>query len=235
MARDEKRRQKQLAKKAAKRKTKLVGRGREPLIRESESAHILSYEITDAPLPEPSFDRLPEQVKDELETLYEKVLLQKPQEALGVLKPLVEQYPDVPQLYNYLHTAYRQLNDRTNARWVLQETLERFPDYLFGRIAYATDCLQRGELEKVPEIFENKYELKLLYPKRKRFHISEVLGFCATMAWYFHSRREFDRAEMYYKPMQQLDPEHRNTLFIKGLLYPSQLDTLLRKLVAKEP
>ena len=235
MAYDAKRRQKKLAKKAAKRKTKLVSRRHESLARESGPARILSYEISDEPLPELAYERLPAQVKDELKTLYEELLLQKPKEALGVLKPLIEQYPDVPQLYNYLHTAYRELGDQTQAQRVLQETLERFPDYLFGRIAYATDCLQRGETEKVPEIFDNKYDLKLLYPERKRFHISEVLGFCAAMAWYFHSRAESDRAEMYYKLMRQLDPEHRNTRLIEGLLYPSRLDTLLRRLVGREP
>lgn len=212
MARDEKRRQKKLAKKAAKRKTKLVGRQHESIAQESGPALILSYEISDEPIPEPAHGRLPAQVKDELETLYNEVLLQKPKEALDVLKPLIEQYPDVPQLYNYLHIAYRQLNDQTNAQRVLQETLERFPDYLFGRIAYAIDCLQRGETEKVSQIFENKYDLKLLYPKRQRFHISEVLGFCAAMAWYFHSRGESDRAETYYELMCQLDPERISSI-----------------------
>ncbi len=85
------------------------------------------------------------------------------------------------------------------------------------------------------EIFENKYDLKLLYPKRQRFHVSEVLGFCAAMAWYFHSRGESDRAETYYELMCQLDPEHRNTQFIKRLLYPSRLNKLLRRLVARKP
>ena len=35
--------------------------------------------------------------------------------------------PDVPQFYNYLHIAYQQLDERTNAQRVLEETLERFP------------------------------------------------------------------------------------------------------------
>jgi tetratricopeptide (TPR) repeat protein len=236
MARDEKRRQKQLAKKAAKRKTKLLGRHHEPLARVSRpAARIVSYEISDEPMPEPAYARLPAPVKDQLETLYTEMLLQQPQDALAVLKPLIAQYPDVPKLYNYLHIAYRQLDDQTNAQRVLQETLERFPDYLFGRIAYATDCLQRGEAEKVPAIFDNHYDLQGLYPARERFHISEVLGFCAAMAWYFHSRGEPERAETYYALMRQLDPEHRNTRFIEGLLHPSRLDTLLRRLVAKEP
>ena len=54
--------------------------------------------------------------------------------------------------------------------------LKRFPDYLFGRLAYARDCLERGDLDKVSEIFEGKFDLKLLYPDRERFHVSEVLN-----------------------------------------------------------
>jgi tetratricopeptide (TPR) repeat protein len=163
------------------------------------------------------------------------VLFQSPKKAIAILQPLIEQYPDVPQLYNYLHIAYQSLGDRDNAQRVLKETLERFPDYLFGRIAYATDCLQRGEPEKVPEIFDGKFELKLLYPERKRFHLSEVLGFYSVMAWYFHTQGEPDRAETYYELMRQLDPKHRNTQFIKRLLYPSRLDTLLGGLLNREP
>ncbi|MCP5088314.1 MAG: hypothetical protein GY952_16100 [Rhodobacteraceae bacterium] len=233
MARDEKRRQKKLAKKAAQRRTKLVGRRHKPIAR--GPTLITSYEISEEYMPDLAYERLPEQIKDQLETLSHERLLQKPKEALGVLKPLIEQYPDVRQLYNYLHIAYQKLGDQTNAQRVLQETLERFPDYLFGRIAYATDCLQRGEAEKVPEIFEGKYELKLLYPERKRFHISEVLGFYSVMAWYFHTQGEPSRAATYYELMRQLDPEHRNTRFIKRLLYPSWLNALLRRLLTREP
>jgi tetratricopeptide (TPR) repeat protein len=235
MARDEKQRQKKLARKRAKRKTPLRSGRHEPATQRPERVQLISYEITDAPLSEPAFQRLPEPVKDQLNTLYNDVLLKKPKEALAILQPLIEQYPDVPQLYNYLHIAYQTLGDSDNAQRMLKETLARFPNYLFGRIAYATECLQRGETEKVPEIFNHQYELKRLYPKRQRFHISEVLGFYSVMAWYFHAQGESHRAETYYELMRQLDPEHRNTRFIKGLLYPSRLDTLLGGLLNKEP
>jgi len=196
----------------------------------------VNYEITDEPMPEPAYERLPQPVKDQLDTLYHETLfLRKPREAIAVLQPLIERYPDVPQIYNYLHTAYQQLGDRDNSQRVLQETLERFPDYLFGRIAYATDCLQRGEPEKVPEIFDGKYELKLLYPERERFHISEVMSFYTVVAWYWHTQGERDRAGTYYKLLRQLDPKHPNTRFIQHLLYPSRLKTWLQGLLPKQP
>ncbi len=195
----------------------------------------LNYEITDEPMREPVYERLPQQVRDQLDELYHGMLLRKPREAIAVLQPLIERYPDVPQLYNFLHTAYQKLGDRDNSRRVLQETLERFPDYLFGRMAYAMDCLQRGEPEKVPEILDGKYDLKLLYPERERFHISEVMGFYAVVAWYWHTQGERDRVETYYKLLRQLDPKHPNTRFIEQLLYPSRLKTWLRGLLPKHP
>lgn len=193
----------------------------------------LNYEITDEPLPEAAYQRLPEPVKNQLDTLYHEVLFKRPKEAIAILQPLIEQYPDVPQLYNYLNIAYQQLGDRDKAQRVLKETLDRFPDYLFGRIAYAIECLQRGESEKVPEIFDGQYELKLLYPERERFHISEVLSFYSVLAWYFHSQGERAHAETYYRLLQQLDPDHPKTRLIKRLLYPSRLRRWLRTLLPK--
>jgi len=191
---------------------------------------LVSYEITDEPMHDDSaYEQLPESVRDELTALYHEGLANKPEEAIALLQPLIEQYPDVPQLYNYLHIAYRVLGDRAGCERVLGETLMRFPDYLFGRIAYAIQCLERGEVEKVPEIFAGKYELKLLYPERERFHITEVLGFYTVMAWYFHTRGERARAETYYKLLQQLDPKHDNPRFIGQMLYPSRFWTWLRE------
>ena len=190
---------------------------------------LISYEITDEPLYDSAYEQLPESVKDEIDALYQRGLANNPEEAIAILQPLIEQYPDVPQLYNYLQTAYRVLGDRAGCERVLGETLMRFPDYLFGRIAYAIQCLEHGEIEKVSEIFAGKYEFKLLYPERERFHISEVMGFYTVMAWYFHARGERARAETCYKLLQQLDPKHDNTRFIGQMLYPSRLGTWLRE------
>lgn len=197
-----------------------------------QAAQLISYEISDEPLGGTAYDRLPKSVKDELKKLY-YLLRQKPGEAVSLLLPLIERYSHVPQIYNYLHSAYQLLHDQANAQRVLDEMLDRFPDYLFGRIARARDCLERGDLDKVSEIFEGKFDLKLLYPERERFHTSEVLNFGAIMARYFHDRGERDRAEMYYNVLQQIDPKHETTRVTDRLLHPSPIAAWLRKLSQK--
>ena len=198
----------------------------------SQAAQLISYQVSDEPPEDTAFARLPQSVKDELEKLY-YLLRQKPRETIPLLLPLIEQHPDVPQFYNYLHSAYQLLNDRENAQRVLDEMLERFPGYLFGRISRARDCLEQGDLDQVSEIFEGKFDLKLLYPDRERFHVSEVLNFGSIMAWYFHAKGDHDRAEMYYKVLQQIDPEHEATRATDRLLHPSPIAAWLRKLMQK--
>lgn len=197
-----------------------------------QAVQMTSYEISDEPLRDTALARLPQSVKDEVDRVY-YLLRQKPKEAVSLLLPLIERYPQVPQLYNYLYSAYQLLADQANAQRTLDEMLERFPDYLFGRIAYARNCLERGELDKVSEIFEGKFDLKLLYPDRERFHTSEVLGFGAAMAWYFHARGESNQAEMYYNLLQQIDPNDEKTQFVKRLLHPSPIAAWLRKQTQK--
>ncbi len=195
-------------------------------------AGLVSYQISDEPLEDSAYARLPQSAKDELEKLHYQVT-DNPREAIAALGPMIERYPDVPQIYNYLNAAYTLLGDKANAQCVLEETLERFPDYLFGRIAQANDCLQRGEIDRIPEIFEGKYDLKLLYPERECFHTSEVLHFGAIMARYFHARGEKDRVEVYYKMLHQIDPNHQTTRLVGRMLLPSRIGERLRKLIPK--
>jgi tetratricopeptide (TPR) repeat protein len=233
MTRDNKR-QKKFAKKAAKRKSQAVGRQHGISTPAPTDVRLISYEIAYEPLPEAAYDRLPESVKDQLDGLHNELMAPNPKDRLVELLALIERYPDVPQIYNFLYTTYERLNDQRNARRVLEETLERFPDYLFGRIAYAAACLQQGETEKVPEIFENCFELQLLYPERQRFHISEVLGFHSAMAWYFCVREEPDVAKRYYELMRELEPDNPRTKFVKDLLRISRLGVSLKQLLAKK-
>ncbi len=48
---------------------------------------------------------------------------------------------------------------------------------MFGRLAQANACLEHGEIDRVAEIFDNRFDLSLIYPERRQFHHSEVLNF----------------------------------------------------------
>ncbi len=73
-----------------------------------------------------------------------------------------------------LSIAYSSIGEDDKAEVIIKKNYEQNPDYLFAKCNYAEICFHRGQIEKIPEIFNNKFDLKLLYPKRKRFHISEL-------------------------------------------------------------
>ena len=240
---DEKRRQKKLAKKAAERKAKLAEKRSLAPSGPTAAARQLpgnlkriTYEIVDEPLKDHAYAKLPESVKDDLNDIYDSGF-KPPRQAIERLKPLIEQYPDVPQIYNYLHSAYQFLGDQASADRILAETLERFPDYLFGRLAQANACLDRGEIDRVAEIFDNRFDISLLYPERRQFHRSEVLNFSAVMARYFHAREEPKKAEMYYNIMKQMDPDSYITQVIDRLIHADsgfhRVLSKIRKLMEK--
>ena len=195
---------------------------------------LVNYRISDDIPADSPFAKLPASVQKEFNELY-ALVFKNPQQAIGRIKSLIEQYPDVPQPYNYLHSAYRLLNDEVSADRILQETLERFPDYLFARIAQANDCLDRGAIDRIAEIFDGKFELSLACPGREYYHSSEVLHFSAIMARYFYAKGEGNKAEVYYKLMKQLDPTHNTTQIVDRIIHPKSNKAIdwLRKLVGK--
>ena len=141
------------------------------------------------------------------------ISLKKPGKALQKVKNAIEKYPNLPQLYNYLTVCYYGLDDEENAIETVKITMELFPDYLFGRVSYAEYLLSRGRYKEIPAIFNDKYDLKTLYPQRDVFHYSEVLAFFSIMAQYFYQCRDFERCRMFMKGMVELDPDDYRTVY----------------------
>jgi len=195
----------------------------------SQPVALYSYEITDEPLPVAPFDRLPEDVKVRISALYDATLKPRPRRSLAEVRALIAQYPEIPQLHNYLYIACYNLGEHAEAARVMEETVRRFPDYLFGRIAWAEECLRRREPAKIAEIFASKFDLGLLYPDRVRFHRTEVLGFHSIVARYFLALGNREQAQRSYDLMCQIDASDPSSRLVGRLLNPSRLARWLRE------
>jgi len=200
---------------------------------EPDVVYLTRYEITDAPIQDRRYRRLPNQVKDAIEALH-FIAQDNPLKAIPELNELIKKYPDLPMLYNYLSVAYARAGQSEAAESVIQENYRRNPDYLFARLNYAETCLAKGEYERVAEIFEHKYDLQLLYPERKRFHISEVVGFMGIMGWYFVEKGEREIAEKYYDILKQIDPDNFMTKRLHRMLYPGWFRRMLTRLAGRK-
>jgi len=187
------------------------------------------YEITSEPLENKAFKRLPAHIRDRAEELHDMVY-SKPKEVIPELSNFIKTYSNVPMFYNYLSAAYSRIGDTENAEAVALKNYKKNPDYLFARLNYAQICLRKGETEKIPEIFNNKFDLKQLYPRRSKFHVSEVAGFMGVTGMYFAIIGERETAKLCYRALKQIVPRNQITRQFKRILYPSPLIRVLRKL-----
>ena len=193
---------------------------------------VYEYEITWAPIPDKSYEKLPQKIKDTIQQIHFDALA-KPEKAIPELFELIEKYPDLTMLYNYLTHAYYATGQDDKADAVILETYIRHPDYLFARMEYAKLCLIKGDYDKIAEIFENKFDLKLLYPHRIKFHISEVANFMGLMSAYFFGIEDRETSEKYYKILAQLAPKHPIATLMRKRLFPGLLRRIWYRLTGQ--
>lgn len=206
---------------------------------QAEPHQRLSYEITD----EPMFDnnnylKLPQSIQDELDNIHAQLtpakLSAKNSPTISRLEELVKQYPDVPVISNYLAAAYSTINSPKFDTCV-QENYQKHPDYLFARIHYADQCLEHNEMEKIKEIFKEGFDLKLLYPQRTRFHLSEFVGFGTFLCRYYVETGEQERAEMILQALKQIAPDHPAVEQASFTVEGNNLLSLIQKLASAKP
>lgn len=197
-----------------------------------KAARIVEYEITSEPIHDRRYKRLPSQVKDAVDRLHHEAQ-RHPHLAIPELVDLVKKYPKLPMLYNYLSVAYSQAGQREKAEKVIRENYRRNPDYLFARLNYAELCRAQGDYKQIVKIFEHKFDLKLLYPNRKRFHISEVANFMGLMGIYFWKTGEREGAERYYEILKEIAPSYPVTKMLRRKLHPSFLGRLLSRMAGQ--
>jgi tetratricopeptide (TPR) repeat protein len=185
----------------------------------SDALVYTAYDITDEPLDNRDIKKLPSQVQARIDDLYE-LAQHDPIQAIPELERLMTTYPHIPTFANHLSIAYLAAGDQEQATTLVREAYRRHPRYLFAKVNYANLCLQQGEIEKVPGIFDHACDLKQLYPHRTRFHVSEFAGFVWVMCRYFCAIGEQDTALLYYQMLKQVAPKHPMTKHAKRALSP---------------
>ena len=194
--------------------------------------YVSEYEITTEAIQDRRYKRLPRRVKDAIERLHYESQSQ-PRKAIPELIEWIEQYPNVPVLYNYLGVAYSMSGQQEKAKEVIRDNYRRNPDYLFARLNYAQLFLAEGAYEKVAEILDHKFDLQMLYPRRKRFHVSEAANFMGVVGVYFVGVGKRDSAIMYYDALKQIAPDFPVTQQLRRMLYPGLLRRLLNRLAGR--
>lgn len=128
----------------------------------------------------------------------------------------IKNYPNSPQLKNYLSVLYGQLNETQKMYDVNKWILAEHPDYLFGKLNLANEYYLKQEFDAMRDVLGHEMDLKSLYPHRKTFHLNEVTSFLKSTILYYISIENIEEAEIRLDLMKQLAP---NALDTKSMMH----------------
>lgn len=139
------------------------------------------------------------------------------------LQRLIKKYPRFPQLYNYLSSYYQNIGRKDLAYKINDDIIKKFPDYLHGKINKANQYLIEGKHEEILKIFPPSFNLKLMYPERDSFHISEVFAIGNIAVQYFIETKNYQQAEIHLEILKKLNFNEDAVEYLEMLLRTSQM------------
>lgn len=96
----------------------------------------------------------------------------------------IEKYPTIPQFKQQLASAYmlQNLSNKANEcnNWMYKE----HPTYLFALLNKAFDAYIQNDYVSMRAFLGEDLQLESLYPKRKEFHIDEIMNYLSACAIY---------------------------------------------------
>jgi len=171
----------------------------------------LPYKITEDHTFINKLNPIPKELFVQLADLHEQSSNTKKNAIIGRLIGLIEKYPQVEILKNYLYVAYMLRNENAKALEIMELTAKLHPNYLFGKLNRANLCIEKNELEEITEILGRTLELEDLYPERDTFHLSEITNYYKTVIRYYVEIDEIDKAEAKLEFLEEIAPEHHDT------------------------
>jgi tetratricopeptide (TPR) repeat protein len=195
-----------------------------------EGVQLLSYRISFDPLskpPEQCDPLLEAALADVREDIWNQVH-DDPRSAVAALEELLIRFPNAAMLLNWLAAAQENAGQTEKAQATACRNLEANPNYLFAKLNAASFRLGVGDIAGVEQILDGKFDLKLHYPDRDEFHVSEFLAFSALIFKYWMQKGEFKAARKLFDVMNQIAPDHETTRAMRIAVEGSYLLELAR-------
>jgi len=177
----------------------------------------LGYKVTSKPVDDSDIRKLPEDIQDQIEDIYGRIFTM-PSSTVDELKSLIPIYPHIPLLYNYLYVAYSYIGENEKAIKIMKENYKINPNYLFAQLNYVEYYLKQGNLGVVDEVFNDKLDLKLLYPERNTFHDTEVISFHGVIGVYYLMKGQYNDAKIFLEILEMVSSNHQYTKRLRKML-----------------
>jgi tetratricopeptide (TPR) repeat protein len=170
---------------------------------------------------------IPHELRPSLESLHNDALKGSGR-IIQRLHKLVGQYPLVPQLKNYLSVAYFNSGRTEEALRLNRQLIREHPDFLFGHLNLAHEYFHKKQYEKIPRVLGEDLELGEFFTHRDCFHLTEVTGYYEIAIMYFCATGNMEAAESRYDKLDELAPDHPDTLAVETYITRGRMEEGLR-------
>ncbi len=137
---------------------------------------------------------------------------------VNIIKKYIDKYPEIPVFKNHLGAIYANNHQFIEARRIQLEVINKHPDYLYGKISFAEQCLRDGNLEMAKKLLGNPRKIETISPNVEFYHYSEFLAYYYMAGWYEVEKGNRKAAEKHLELMVEYDPnDHRTELLAKKI------------------
>ncbi len=137
---------------------------------------------------------------------------------ITIIKKYIDKYPDIPAFKNHLGAMYANNHQFIEARRIQLEVINKHPDYLYGKISFAEQCLRDGNLQMAKKLLGNPRKIETISPDVEFYHYSEFLAYYYMAGWYEVEKGNRKAAEKHLELMVEYDPDdHRTELLAKKI------------------
>ncbi len=130
---------------------------------------------------------------------------QKWDQAEELLNQLIKDAPQFPSPYNQLALLYEKTGRKDEAYSLTVKTHERFPDYVFSRVALARKATLENDFEQAKDLLEPIMQLP-------RLHISEFQGLVKAQISLALGLDDKDTARMWLEMWKRIDRDNEELL-----------------------
>jgi len=164
---------------------------------EMRKVMLLNIEIS----PEPEASELPRRVQALAEQAFQALLDRNGRRAQELLEQALALWPDDPSLVNNLAKALEMQGQSEQARQMIIELHNRFPDYFFGVVAIAGLEIEKGELDRAHDMLNGLLQ-------RKKLHTTEFIALCQAQVQVWLAENNLDGARTWIEMWEKVDPNN---------------------------
>lgn len=109
--------------------------------------------------------------------------------------------PDSPSILNNLGMIYQAQGRTQEANDLLDQIVRDYPDYFFGQLSVAKQCIVQGKFDQAQDILKTLTE-------RRRLHFSEFDGLCAAHIQLSLAEESIEGAETWLRMWSDVDDQN---------------------------